>query len=85
VVIITGQSFGVDEITVPAGQPLMVVNESSLPHTFTEGQDGGEVADPRVNASIPVGGSVPVAFPEPGDYQVTCLFHSSMNMVVHVE
>jgi plastocyanin len=85
-VTITGlDSFGVDEITVAAGEQLMVVNESSAPHTFTEGENGGEAPDARVNEQIATGASVAVDFPEPGDYNVTCLFHPSMNMVVHVE
>ena len=38
-----------------------------------------------MNEDIRVGETVEVSFPEPGDYNVTCLFHSPMNMVVHVE
>ena len=64
---------------------LTVINNSSAPHTFTEGENGNAAADARVDEQIAVGASVPVTFPEPGDYNVTCLFHSAMNMVVHVE
>ncbi len=78
-------SFGTDEITVPAGETLTVTNASSVAHTFTEGEDGVEAEGARVNESIDAGASVEVSFPEPGDYNVTCLLHSSMNMVVHVE
>jgi plastocyanin len=78
-------SFGTDEITVPAGEELTVINESGAPHTFTEGENGGAAADARVNEDVAAGETVTVSFPEPGDYNVTCLFHSSMNMVVHVE
>jgi plastocyanin len=63
----------------------MVDNVSTAPHTFTEGEDGEEAADARVNEEIAVGATVEVRFPGPGDYNVTCLFHPSMNMVVHVE
>jgi plastocyanin len=85
-ITITGSSsFGTDEITVPAGEELTVINESGAPHTFTEGENGGAAADARVNEDIAAGETVTVSFPEPGDYNVTCLFHSSMNMVVHVE
>jgi plastocyanin len=85
-VTITGfTSFGASEITVDAGEDLTVVNESSSDHTFTEGQDGEEAANSAVNEQIPAGGSATVVFDEPGDYNVTCLFHSAMNMVVHVE
>lgn len=78
-------SFGAAEITVPAGQTLTVINNAAFPHTFTEGENGGEADNARVNEQIPVGETVPVSFPEPGDYHITCLFHPAMNMVVHVE
>jgi plastocyanin len=85
ITITSTSSFGATEVTVPAGGTLAVINNSSAPHTFTEGENGGEADDPRVNEDIAVGATVDVTFPEPGDYNVTCLFHSSMNMVVHVE
>jgi plastocyanin len=78
-------SFGTDEITVPAGETLTVTNASTFPHTFTEGTDGVAADDARVDESIAAGDSVQVTFPEPGDYNVTCLVHPGMNMVVHVE
>jgi plastocyanin len=85
ITITSSSSFGAPEVTVPAGQTLTVINNSSAPHTFTEGQNGAEADDARVAEDIPTGETVEVSFPEPGDYDVTCLFHSSMNMVVHVE
>ena len=83
--ITSTSSFGATEVDVPAGETLTVINNSSAPHTFTEGENGGEAENARVNEDIAVGASVEVTFPEPGDYNVTCLFHSAMNMVVHVE
>jgi plastocyanin len=85
-VTITGSSsFGADELTVAAGEDVTVINNSSVSHTFTEGQNGGEADEPVVNETIPSGAQAVVQFPDPGDYEVTCLFHSNMNMVVHVE
>jgi plastocyanin len=85
-VTITGfTSFGVSEITVAAGEELTIVNESGSNHTVTEGQNGEEAADATVNEQINAGSSATVVFDEPGDYNVTCLFHAVMNMVVHVE
>lgn len=85
-VTITGfTSFGVSEITVPSGEQLTVVNDSSSNHTFTEGENGQKAADARVNEEIAAGSSATIDFPDPGDYHITCLFHSAMNMVVHVE
>ena len=85
-VTITGfTSFGVGEITVPSGEQLTVVNDSSSTHTFTEGENGEKAADARVNEQIAAGSSATIDFPDPGDYHITCLFHAAMNMVVHVE
>jgi plastocyanin len=84
-VTITGTSFGVDEITVPAGQQLTVKNASNLPHTFTEGENGTKAADARVDEQVAAGEEEVIDFPEPGDYHITCTIHAVMNMVVHVE
>jgi plastocyanin len=85
-VTITGTaSFGTDEITVPAGEKLTVVNDSSVSHTFTEGTDGVPADGARVDEQIVVGTTTEVAFPEPGNYHITCLIHHVMNMVVHVK
>jgi len=85
-VTITGtSSFGTDEVTVPAGQQLTVINDSSFPHTVTEGENGGQAADARVDEQVAAGETIQVSFPEPGDYNITCLFHAGMNMVAHVE
>jgi plastocyanin len=78
-------SFGATEVTVPAGESLTVINNSSAAHTFTEGENGNAAADARVDEQIAAGATAQITFPEPGDYNVTCLFHSPMNMVVHVE
>ena len=85
ITITSTSSFGAADVTVPAGETLTVINNSGAPHTFTEGENGNAAADARVDEQIAVGASVPVSFPEPGDYNVTCLFHPGMNMVVHVE
>ena len=85
-ITITGSSsFGTDEITVAAGEDVTIVNNSSVSHTFTEGENGGEAEDPVVNETIPAGTQVVVQFPDAGDFHVTCLFHSTMNMEVHVQ
>jgi plastocyanin len=78
-------SFGVDEIRVAAGEAITVSNASSVPHTFTEGENGESVDNPVVNAEIEPGEDEKVTFDEPGDYHVTCRFHPAMNLEVHVE
>jgi plastocyanin len=84
-VIMSGLAFEVAEITVPVGD-VTFVNEDSTPHLIAEGENGTEVADPRVQkVSINGGAEGELTFAEAGDYHITCLIHPQMNMVVHVE
>ncbi len=77
-------SFGGD-ITLDAGTAATFTNQDGAGHTVTEGTDGESAEDACVNATIGGGQSVVVTFVDPGDYQITCRFHASMNMVVHVQ
>jgi plastocyanin len=84
-VTLTGFAFDTDEITVSAGDTVTFVNEDSAAHTVTEGVDGNAADDASFDEQVAAGESVEVTFDEAGDVNVTCLFHSQMNMVVHVE
>lgn len=81
-VIIRNRSFGAPEITVAVGD-VTFINEDSLPHTVSEGENGEAFLNARFDEFVDVGDSVTVAFAEPGDYLITCLFHSEMSLVVH--
>lgn len=81
-VIIRDRSFGAPEITVAVGD-VTFVNEDSLPHTVSEGENGEAFPNARFDEFVDVGDSVTVAFAEPGDYLITCLFHSEMHLLVH--
>jgi plastocyanin len=84
-VIMSGLAFEVAEITVPVGD-LAFVNEDNVPHNLAEGENGTEVADPRVQkVSINPLADGNLTFSAAGDYNITCLIHPQMNMVVHVE
>ena len=84
-VTMSGLAFGVDEITVPVGS-LTFVNEDGVPHVLAEGEDGKEVASPRVQkVSINGGSQGGMAFTAAGDYHITCTVHPTMNMEVHVQ
>ena len=84
-VTISGRSFGSAEITVTAGN-VTFVNEDGTSHIVAEGENGSEAASPRITkATIAGGAQAEIAFDAPGDYNVTCLIHGSMNMVVHVQ
>ena len=81
-VTIRDRSFGAPEITIAVGT-VAFVNADTLPHTVTEGQNGVAAPNARFNQVVGVGESVEVTFPDPGDYQITCLFHGEMHLLVH--
>jgi plastocyanin len=84
-VTLTGFAFDTDEITISAGDTVTFVNEDSAAHTVTEGENGDAADGARFDEQIAGGESADITFDEAGDYNVTCLFHGNMNMVVHVE
>lgn len=61
------------------------MNADGAAHTVTEGTDGAAVDDPILDEELQPNGVTTFAFDEPGTYQITCLFHPSMNMTVVVE
>jgi len=81
---ITSSNFG-EAVTIAAGEAVTFTNNDSLPHTVTEGTSGQATDGACVNEPIAAGASVTVTFNEPGDYDITCTIHSSMQTVVHVE
>jgi plastocyanin len=84
-VTLSGLAFSVAEITVPVG-PLTFVNEDAVPHLLAEGENGVEVANPRVQkVSINPNSQGDLVFTVAGDYNITCTIHKTMNMVVHVQ
>jgi len=84
-VTLRGLAFSVAEITVPVGN-LTFVNEDGEPHVLAEGENGQEVAIPRVQkVSINGGTQGDLVFTVTGDYHITCLVHPTMNMEVKVQ
>ena len=81
---ITSSNFG-EAVTISAGEAVTFTNNDSLPHTVTEGTSGQATDGACVDEPIAAGASVTVTFNEPGDYDITCTLHSSMQTVVHVE
>lgn len=84
-VTLKGLAFAVSEITVPVGK-LAFVNEDPATHVLVEGENGKEVASPRVQkVSINGGSEGDLVFTVAGDYHITCTVHPTMNMEVKVE
>ena len=78
-------AFDSEELTIAAGTEVTFVNADSAAHTVTEGTNGVAVEDPIIDEELQQNGSASFTFDEPGTYQITCLFHSSMNMTIIVE
>lgn len=83
-VMIMGFDFPAD-MTVAAGTTVTFVNHDAGAHTVTEGTDGVAAPDAAFDEEVPAGGMVEIVFDEPGTYDVTCLIHPTMNMVITVE
>ena len=77
--------FDPTELSVSVGDTVTFVNGDSAAHTVTEGTNGNAADGARFDEEVAAGDSVEITFDEAGDYDVTCLFHANMNMVVHVE
>lgn len=77
--------FDPTELSVSVGDTVRFINGDSAPHTVTEGTNGNAADGARFDEQVAAGEWVEVTFDEAGDYDVTCLFHGTMNMVVHVE
>jgi plastocyanin len=84
-VTLSGLAFSTDEITIPVGN-LTFTNEDGVAHVLAEGENGVEVASPRVQKVTINGGTQgDLVFTAAGDYHITCTIHHAMNMVVHVQ
>ena len=84
-VTLSGFAFSTGQLTVPAGTEVTFENTDTAAHTVTEGTDGRASADPIINAQLGPDARTRFTFDEPGEYEITCLFHPNMNMTVVVE
>ena len=63
---------------VPAGASIEVANEDDVVHTFTSAEGG-------LGGGVPSGKTARFTAPaEPGEYPVTCYFHSEMKATLVV-
>jgi plastocyanin len=84
-VTLSGFAFSTGELVVPAGTEVTFENADTAAHTVTEGTDGRAATDPIINAQLGPEATTTFTFDEPGEYEITCLFHPNMNMTVVVE
>ena len=82
---IVNSVFQPGDLTINVGDEVLFTNEDTFGHTVTEGTDGDAVEDPIVDDEITGRGDVRVTFDEAGTYEITCLFHPTMNMTITVE
>lgn len=78
-------AFDPEELTIAAGTTVTFVNADSAAHTVTEGTDGTAVEDPIIDEELQQNGSTSFTFDEPDTYDITCLFHPSMQLTITVE
>lgn len=78
-------AFDTEELTIAAGTEVSFVNADSAAHTVTEGTDGVAADDPIIDEELTQNGATSFTFDEAGTYEITCLFHPSMNMTIVVE
>jgi len=83
-VTISGNSFGGD-FTISAGSTVTFVNNDSVGHTVTNGENGVAAADALFDEPLADGGTFEFTFDTPGVYQVTCKIHSTMNLTITVQ
>ncbi len=83
-VTISGNSFGGD-ITIAAGSTVTFVNNDSVGHTVTNGENGVAAADALFDEPLADGGTFEFTFDTPGVYQVTCKIHTTMNLTITVQ
>ncbi len=78
-------AFDTDALTIAAGTTVSFVNADSAAHTVTEGTEGVAAENPFLDAELAGSQNVSIGFDEPGAYELTCLFHPSMNMTITVK
>lgn len=76
-ITISEMSFG-DPVTIGVGETLEIVNDDTLPHTWTS-------TDGLFDISLAVGESAEFTFDEAGEYAFVCTIHPAMAGSITVE
>jgi plastocyanin len=84
-VAIEGSRYEPGELTIALGTEVIFENLDAFAHSVTEGTDGQAVDDAFVDEEIGAGETLRVTFDEPGTFEITCIFHPTMQMTIIVE
>jgi len=76
---------GVPALTVPVGTTVTWTNRDAIDHTATEYLNGFSKPDARFDLELTPGASGSYKFDEVGTYEVGCVPHPPMQMLVIVE
>jgi plastocyanin len=76
---------GVPALTVAVGTTVTWINQDPIDHTATEYLNGFPKPDARFDLELAMGASGSYTFDEVGSYEVGCVPHPSMQMLVIVE
>lgn len=77
------KNFTFDSMRASVGQPIVITNWDSFPHTVTAGRSGDETGE--FDSSLGTGESIEVVFEKPGEYPLHCTLHPNMNARVVIE
>ena len=76
---------GVPALTVPVGTTVTWTNRDAIDHTATEYLNGFSKPDARFDLELPPGASGSYTFDAAGTYEVGCVPHPAMQLLVIVE
>jgi plastocyanin len=75
-----GRAFSAESINVKKGEPVIFLNDDSVPHNIMSATTGNEF---NLGSQAP-GSSVDVVFKETGAVKVICAIHPRMKMTINV-
>ena len=78
-------AFSEAAVIVPIGATLTFVNADNVAHTVTNGVQGFPVDDPAFDEPVAADDSIEITFDEAGRFDITCIPHPIMAMIVFVE
>ncbi|MEK6191612.1 MAG: plastocyanin/azurin family copper-binding protein [Chloroflexota bacterium] len=76
---------GVPALTIPVGTTVIWTNRDAIDHTATEYLNGFSKPDARFDLELTPGANGSYTFDEAGTYEVGCVPHPPMQMLVIVE